>query len=111
MKKGRPAIKLSVLIDGEKEKDIQEIIFKETTSIGIRKYKVKKIMLYRELLKLSTQYGDLTFKNSYYKDELVKYKPEYEDCLRIAKENDISIREVYREANRVYEVHSCNQIT
>lgn len=97
MKKGRPGIKLSVLISEKIEKDILDIVFEETTSIGVRKYRVEKIMLNREFSKVETQYGEVTIKKSYYKGNLVKYKPEYEECKKIAKENNITMEKVYRE--------------
>ena len=101
MKKGRPGVKLSVSVNERNEKDVLDIIFEETTSIGVRKYKVEKIMLNREFSKVKTEYGDITIKKSYYKGKLVKYKPEYEECKTIAKEKNISIHKVYK---AVYEV-------
>jgi Uncharacterized conserved protein len=96
MKKGRPGIKLSVLVDSKKEKNVLDIIFNETTSLGVRKLNVEKIMLNREFSKVKTEYGDITIKKSYYNGKLVKYKPEYEECKTIAKENNISIDKVYK---------------
>ncbi|OPJ61746.1 nickel pincer cofactor biosynthesis protein LarC [Clostridium chromiireducens] len=97
MKKGRPGIKLSLLIGEEIEKEVLGIIFEETTSIGVRKYKVEKIMLDREFSKVQTQYGEVTIKKSFYKGNLVKYKPEYEDCKKIAKENNVTMEKLYKE--------------
>lgn len=99
MKKGRPAIKLSVLIEAENMSLIQEIIFKETTSIGIRKYKVQKTMLNRDFSKVKTKYGEVTIKSSYYEGTKIKSKPEYENCKRLAIENNVSINDVYNEVN------------
>lgn len=96
MKKGRPGIKLSVLVNEKNEKNVLDVIFEETTSIGIRKYKVEKIMLNREISKVKTEYGDITVKKSYYRGKSVKYKPEYEECRAIAKERNISIDKVYK---------------
>jgi len=96
MKKGRPGIKLSVLTNEKVEQDALDVIFEETTSIGVRKYKVEKIMLNRDFSKVKTEYGDITIKKSYYKGNLVKYKPEYEECKTIAKEKNISIDKVYK---------------
>lgn len=96
MKKGRPGVKLSVLINEKDEGNILDVIFEETTSIGVRKYKVEKIMLHRDLSKVKTEYGDITIKKSYYKGKLVKYKPEYEECKNIAKEKNVSIDKVYK---------------
>ena len=103
MKKGRPAIKLSVLVNKKNEKNVIEAIFTETTSIGIRKYKVEKIMLNRDFSKVRTSYGEITIKNSYYKGNLVKYKPEYEECRIMAKENNIPIDRLYKEIYKVVE--------
>ncbi|MCD2347665.1 nickel pincer cofactor biosynthesis protein LarC [Clostridium guangxiense] len=97
MKKGRPAIKLSVLVNEKSEDNILDIIFEETTSIGVRKYKVEKTMLHREFSRVKTKYGDITIKKCYYKGRLIKYKPEYEECRIVARENGITIAEVYRE--------------
>ncbi|KOF57551.1 hypothetical protein AGR56_14470 [Clostridium sp. DMHC 10] len=97
MKKGRPAIKLSVLVNEKSEDNILDIIFEETTSIGVRKYKVEKTMLHREFSRVKTKYGDITIKKCYYKGRLIKYKPEYEECRSVARENGITIAEVYRE--------------
>ncbi|PJI06925.1 MULTISPECIES: nickel pincer cofactor biosynthesis protein LarC [Clostridium] len=96
MKKGRPGIKLSVLINPEKEEDILNIIFKETTSLGVRKLKVEKIMLDREFSKVKTEYGDITVKKAYYKGKLLKYKPEYEECKTIAEEKNVPIDKIYK---------------
>lgn len=103
MKKGRPAIKLSILVNARKEKDVLEVIFKDTTSIGVRKFKVEKIMLHREFSKVKTKYGEVNVKNSYYEGELVKYKAEYEDCKRIAEENNLPIAKVYRDIHKAIE--------
>lgn len=100
MKKGRPGINLSVLISEKGEKDVLDVIFEETTSIGVRKHKVEKIMLNRDFSKVKTEYGDITVKKSYYKGKLVKYKPEYEECKAIAKEKNISIDKIYKAVYR-----------
>lgn len=103
MKKGRAATKLSVLVNEIQEKSILDVIFRETTSIGVRKYKVEKIMLSRDFVKVSTKYGDVTIKNTNYQGEKVKYKPEYEDCKRIAIERNIPINRVYQEVYKMLE--------
>lgn len=104
MKKGRAATKLSVLVSENQEQSILNVIFRETTSIGVRKYKVEKIMLPRDFVKISTQYGNVTIKNAYYQGEKVKYKPEYEDCKKIANERNIPINRVYQEVYKIVEV-------
>ncbi|WP_025692452.1 nickel pincer cofactor biosynthesis protein LarC [Paenibacillus zanthoxyli] len=105
MKKGRPAVKLSVLVGPKREKDVLEVIFKETTSLGVRKFPVGKAMLERSFVKHNTRYGEVTIKNSYYEGKLVKYKPEYEDCKRLALANGVPISKIYREIYTGYEVN------
>lgn len=96
MKKGRPAVKLSVLTGAEKERAVSEIIWKETSSIGLRKCKVDKVMLRREMTAVRTEWGDVKVKISYYRGEPLKYKAEYEDCRKIAAENRVPLPAVYR---------------
>jgi len=103
MKKGRLATKISILMPAKREREILDVIFRETTALGVRKYKVEKIMLHRDFTRVRTAYGEATVKNAYYQGSLVKYKPEYEDCKRIAAERKIPIVEVYREVYKKIE--------
>jgi uncharacterized protein (TIGR00299 family) protein len=101
MKKSRPAAKLSVLCDTGTEKNIEEVLFKETSSLGLRKYRVDKIILDRKIEHIKTIYGEVKIKSAFYKNKLIKSKPEYEDCIRIAKEKNIPIKEVYRMVEKI----------
>jgi len=103
MKKGRPAIKLSILVNKKTEQNVLDVVFRETTSIGVRKFKVEKVMLKRNFSKVMTQYGEVTVKSSYYQGDLVKSKPEYEDCRRIASDKNIPITKIYREVYKKIE--------
>ena len=102
MKKTRPACILSVLCEDKNMQTIQEIIFAETTSFGIRSQKVHRSVLNREMKTLNIQeLGQLKIKEG--RDcsgRLMSMKPEYEDCARIAKERNIPLKEVYRIINR-----------
>ncbi|ERI94789.1 TIGR00299 family protein [Clostridiales bacterium oral taxon 876 str. F0540] len=100
MKKGRPAVKLSVLCSVSIEDKITELILRETTTLGVRKYKTEKTMLRREFSKVKTKYGDITIKSSLLNGEKIKQKPEYEECKAIAKENNIPLSLVYEEVLR-----------
>jgi len=101
MKKARPASKLSVLCSHEKENNITELLLTHTTSLGVRKYTVEKTLLKREYQKLQTKYGPVTLKTALYKGKRLKSKPEYEDCIRLAKENNIPVHAIYQEINRL----------
>ena len=95
MKKGRPSIKISVLCDEYKMEKVKEILFKETTTLGVRSFKVHKTMLERKFIKVNTSYGEVTVKEAYYKGERIKSKLEYEECKKISNSKGISLREVY----------------
>jgi len=97
MKKGRPSIKISVLCMGAKLEKMKEVLFKETTTFGVRSFKVDKTMLQRNYTKVNTSYGEVTVKEAYYKGEKIKSKLEYEECKKIAEDRGISLREVYED--------------
>ena len=99
MKKNRPALKLSVLYGREIEEKVFSIIFTETTSIGIRKYPVEKIMLDRKTQSVETPWGNVNIKLAYYKGQLVNTAPEYEDCKRLAEKTGLPIKQIYSEVS------------
>ncbi|KPK87946.1 MAG: hypothetical protein AMS27_00915 [Bacteroides sp. SM23_62_1] len=101
MKKARPASKLSVLCSETIENDLTELLLTHTTSLGVRKYTVEKTLLKREYQKLQTKYGPVTLKTAIYKGKKLKSKPEYEDCVRLAKEHNIPVNVIYQEINRL----------
>lgn len=101
MKKSRPAAKLSVLCAAESEKKVKDILLKETSTLGVRKYAVEKTALERRMENVSTRYGTVRVKSAFYQGKWIKAKPEYEDCMRIARENNIPIHEVYREVEQL----------
>lgn len=105
MKKGRPAVMLSVLVAMQHEHRVTDILFRETTSIGIRKISVNKMMLERFSQTVATVYGDVSVKSSFYKGKRVKYKAEYAECRKLAEVNGIPIHEVYREVDKAMGEH------
>jgi uncharacterized protein (DUF111 family) len=94
MKKSRPAILLSVLCKEELSALMKGIIFKHSTSIGIREHRVGKNMLRREQLTINTSYGPVRVKQSYYNGMPASSKPESEDCRRLAQANGTSLQEI-----------------
>jgi pyridinium-3,5-bisthiocarboxylic acid mononucleotide nickel chelatase len=95
MKKGRPGVVLNVICETEKAESLKKIIFTESTTLGIRTFPFRKDTLVRKFEKVNTVYGEVTVKRSYYNDIEVSYKPEYDDCRRIAAGNGIPLKEVY----------------
>lgn len=96
MKKNRPAYKLSVLCNEEDIDSMEEIIFLNTSSIGIRKMKMERSILKREIFIKNTKYGDIRYKISKYKD-IDFYTPEYDDIKKICNETGLGFKIVYNE--------------
>jgi uncharacterized protein (DUF111 family) len=95
MKKDRPAQKLTVLTAADKQKELEEIIFKETTTLGIRHRQVERSCLQRKYFELDSTMGKVTIKAAYYEGELIKYSPEYEECKEIAARERVRLQDVY----------------
>ncbi len=95
MKKSRPAVKISILCGEAQLKDIEEILWLQTTTFGLRIAKVRKKMLRRDFSKQFTKYGEISVKNGYFQGKKIKSKPEYEDCRKLAGEKGVSIRDIY----------------
>lgn len=95
MKKGRPGNVLNVICETGHAEIMKEIIFTESTSVGIRTFPFKKDTLVRKFETFKTIYGKVTVKRSFYKGKEVSYKPEYEECRKIASEKGIPVKEVY----------------
>lgn len=98
MKKGRPAILLSVLTDKTKSTEILDTIFRETTSIGVRIQEVGRRKLSREVREIETGYGKVRVKISKKGDEIMTVTPEYEDCKKLAEEKQVPLKTIMDEA-------------
>lgn len=97
MKKGRPGVILSVICLTEMIDTLQLIVFRETATMGIRKYQVDRTKLQRESVVVQTKYGSLAAKKGWIENKLNVITPEYEDCARVARNLNIPLREVYAE--------------
>lgn len=94
MKKNRPAYQLSVLCNEPQRERLEDILFTQTTTIGIRRYPVERTVLQRELRTVKTPYGDVEVKVCRHKDQIFCY-PEYESVRRICKEAGADLQSVY----------------
>ena len=104
MKKGRPAILLSVLTDSRQESVILDTIFRETTSIGVRIQEVSRKKLTREIREIATPHGPVRIKISKRGEEILTATPEYEDCRRIAEDTQIPLKQVLEEARDAFDL-------
>ncbi|HXX57590.1 MAG TPA: LarC family nickel insertion protein, partial [Thermodesulfovibrionales bacterium] len=99
MKKGRPGVVLSVLCDEGRRSEIIDILFQETTTIGVRFHEASRSVLDREVEERGTEFGRIRVKVSRTGGETVTESPEYDDCKRIAKKKKVPLREVMRRAS------------
>lgn len=94
MKKNRPAYKLSVIYKACDEEAIEDIIFTQTTSIGVRKFDLDRTILDRKIIEISYNNKDYLAKQVRYKDKTYTY-PEYESARILAENEEISLKEAY----------------
>ncbi len=94
MKKSRPANILSVMCMKETSQQFVEVILKETPTLGVRIREVTRIILNREIIEVETILGKVKVKIAWSNNEFSKYKPEYDDCVRISKDKNIPLIKV-----------------
>jgi uncharacterized protein (TIGR00299 family) protein len=94
MKKGRLATKLTVLAEIDKIDSLISAIFKETSSIGVRYFPVERRVLERKMKKVGILGEEVAIKISYHEGKEVNIRPEFSDCVRLAKKSDLSVKEI-----------------
>jgi pyridinium-3,5-bisthiocarboxylic acid mononucleotide nickel chelatase len=92
MKKGRLGTLLTVLCHPEDEGSLEKMIFRETTTLGIRCREEERVILDREFVTVETAYGKIRLKIASAAGEILNAMPEYEDCRRAAREHNIPLR-------------------
>jgi pyridinium-3,5-bisthiocarboxylic acid mononucleotide nickel chelatase len=97
MKKNRPGVMLQVLIEPVLQPKVIELLFRETTTLGVRIQEVKRVELSRKLEMLDTPYGPCQVKRVFLPDGGSRLIPEYEACRRFAEDLRKPLREIYEE--------------
>ena len=95
MKKGRPGIIISAMASESRLPAVELVLFNQTTTFGIRKYKVIRTILTREFKEVDSRFGKIKVKIGRYNGDIKSFSPEYEDCKRIAEERGIPLKQVY----------------
>jgi uncharacterized protein (DUF111 family) len=95
MKKNRPGVLLSVLVTEANLPALEEIIFRETQTFGIRRHRAERHKLKREAITVETPWGPVKAKKGWRDDGFVVFAPEYEDCARLAREKSVPLRAIY----------------
>lgn len=99
MKKNRPGMLVTVISTPEKVQALTELIFEQTTTIGVRLYEAGRKTLERETVAVETPLGTIRMKLARLDGRLLNAAPEYDDCQRIAQERGLPLKEVIAEAN------------
>ena len=99
MKKNRPGTKLTTLCPIAVVPFIEEILFRETSTLGVRKWESDRRILKREQSKVETEWGSVRGKLVYLPQGETRFSPEYEDCAKLSKAANVSLREVMDAAN------------
>ena len=102
MKKNRPAQKITCVCALADVDRLAELIFTETTTIGMRYTVARRKTLRREFIQVETRYGAVTMKLSMLAGRPVNFIPEFEDCRRLAEENRVPLKEVQAAAVHAY---------
>lgn len=108
MKKNRSGVQLIVLCYPSDLRKIEQVLFEETSTFGYRYMKMPRRKLKREIKEIQTKYGKIKMKVGRY-GESTTVAPEYEDCRKIAKEQNLNLREVYRKALRKFQSEQENK--
>ena len=99
MKKGRPAVMVSVLTDKAKKESLANVLFEESTTLGVRSYEVERFETRRETKVVKTAHGPVTVKiGRNAGGKVINIAPEYESCRQLARKRHIPIKEVYQSA-------------
>jgi uncharacterized protein (DUF111 family) len=98
MKKSRPGILLTVICPVDKVSDCEAIIFKETTTLGIRQLRQNRTILEREIQEVEIKYGKVRVKVASQDKIIINVQPEYEDCAALARQFNQPLRMIQKMA-------------
>jgi pyridinium-3,5-bisthiocarboxylic acid mononucleotide nickel chelatase len=102
MKKHRPGVLLTVLVDDQHLAAAEQVLFQETGTLGIRRHRTQRHKLHRTRHSVKTQWGEIAGKLGWREGERPVFSPEYEACAKIAREHRVPLRVVIDEALSAY---------
>jgi pyridinium-3,5-bisthiocarboxylic acid mononucleotide nickel chelatase len=103
MKKNRPGLLVTLLSEAENASRLIDLIFRETTTIGVRTYEARRKTLERETVSVKTPFGEVRMKVSHGNGSILNATPEYDDCQRIAVERGVPLKQVIAAASFEFE--------
>ena len=102
MKKNRPGVLLSVLCRPSDKEQLQQLLFAETTTLGVRSYQVERRALEREIVSVQTQYGPIDVKVARLNGHVINEMPEFEQCRAAALKAGVPFRSVEKAARLAF---------
>ncbi len=102
MKKNRPGVMVSVLCQADDIRKLEKILFRETSTLGVRRWPVSRHKLDRRSHSVGTIFGPVEGKLAVLSDGTTSFSPEYESCRRIAAEKDVPLKDVYEAALKAF---------
>lgn len=102
MKKGRPATLLSILSEKDKVQELIEIVFAETTTLGLRFQEVTRRKLPRKTRLIRTPWGKVHVKVATLGEKVIKMMPELDDCKRIAEESGLPLAKILDTVHKIF---------
>jgi pyridinium-3,5-bisthiocarboxylic acid mononucleotide nickel chelatase len=110
MKKGRAGVQMTILCNPDKVTALRDLVFRETTTIGLRWRIESKTSLERDFAAVETQWGPVRVKIAHWpNNETANASPEYEDCRAIAEKHSIPLKQVMMEAMRAYAMRTTRE--
>ncbi len=102
MKKNRPGLLLTVLCAPEKAETLAQLVFEQTTTIGLRIYEARRKVLEREHIEVETPFGKVRMKVAKSAGKIVNAAPEYDDCQKLAAEKNVPLKQVMAAAQAAF---------
>jgi uncharacterized protein (TIGR00299 family) protein len=106
MKKNRPGLLVTILSEPANVSRLIDLVFRETTTIGVRTYDVRRKTLAREFVPVETPFGEVRMKVSRLNGAVLNATPEYEDCQKLAAERGVPLKQVIAAASFEYQKRS-----
>lgn len=103
MKKNRPGVTLTVICRPDQIPKIEKILFKETTTLGVRRWPVSRHKLERKAHTVQTEFGPILGKLGWVAGQPPSFAPEFESCSRVATEKNVPLKAVYEAAQKAFE--------
>jgi uncharacterized protein (TIGR00299 family) protein len=102
MKKNRPGLAITIICEVEKTDALSQLIFEQTTTIGVRISEARRKVLEREMVTVETACGTVKMKVSWHGGKVVNAAPEFDDCQRLATEKSVPLKQVIAAAEAAY---------